>query len=172
MNWIHQCQVCNTQKPSRQLPAGLFQSLPIPQHPWSHIAIDFVTDLPNSNGHTMILTVIDRFSKTCRLIPLPKLPTALETTEQLCNLVFCFYGLLEDIVSDGGPQFTSRLWAAFFKALKVNVSIRGIHRIVGHDSILIPSDTIYADTSTNYMIRFDTGVYRSIYRYYHIIYLS
>ncbi len=70
VNLIHQCQVCNTQKPSRQLPAGLLQPLPIPQRPWSHIAIDF---LPNSNGHTTILTVIDRFSKICRLIPLPKL---------------------------------------------------------------------------------------------------
>ncbi len=29
----------------------------------------------------------------------------------------------EDIVSDRGPQFTSRLWAAFFKALEINVSL-------------------------------------------------
>ncbi len=41
--------------------------------------------LTHSNGHTTILTVIDRFSKACRLIPLPKLPTALETAEHLCN---------------------------------------------------------------------------------------
>ncbi len=78
---------------------------------------------PNSNGYTTILTVIDRFSKACRLIPLPKLPTALETAEHLCNQVFRFYGLPEDIVSDRGPQFTSRLWAAFFKALEVNISL-------------------------------------------------
>ncbi len=66
-------------KSSHQLPAGLLQPLPTPQRPWSHIAIDFVTDLPPSRGHTTILSVIDRFSKACRLIPLPKLPTALET---------------------------------------------------------------------------------------------
>ncbi len=100
---VRQCQVCQTQKPSRQLPAGRLQPLPIPHRPWSHIAIDFITDLPNSNGHTTILTVIDRFSKACRLIPLPKLPTALETAEHLCNHVFRFYGLPEDIVSDRGP---------------------------------------------------------------------
>ncbi len=82
---VRQFQVCQTQKPSRQLPAGLLQPLPIPHRPWSHIAIDFITDLPKSNGHTIILTVIDRFSKACLLIPLPKLPTALETAEHLCN---------------------------------------------------------------------------------------
>ncbi len=48
----------------------------------------FITDLPPSDGHTTILTVIDRFSKACRLIPLSKLPTALQTAEYLCNLVF------------------------------------------------------------------------------------
>ncbi|XDV25876.1 hypothetical protein PO909_029709 [Leuciscus waleckii] len=34
-----------------------------------------------------------------------------------------FYGLPEDIVSDRGPQFTSRVWTAFFQMLQVNVSL-------------------------------------------------
>uniref|UniRef100_A0A9J7YE42 Gypsy retrotransposon integrase-like protein 1 n=1 Tax=Cyprinus carpio carpio TaxID=630221 RepID=A0A9J7YE42_CYPCA len=122
-NYIQQCNSCITNKSSKQSPAGLLQPLPIPQRPWSHIAIDFITDLPNSQGHTTILTIIDRFSKACRLIPLPKLPTALQTAEHLCNWVFRLYGLPEDIVSDRGPQFTSQLWSAFFKALNVNVSL-------------------------------------------------
>ncbi len=43
--------------------------------------------------------------------------------ELLCNHVFRYYGLPEDILSDRGPQFTSRLWSAFFKALEINVSL-------------------------------------------------
>lgn len=121
--FVKNCTICNTSKTPRKLPAGLLQPLPIPQRPWSHIAIDFVTDLPNSQGNTTILTVIDRFSKACRLIPLPKLPTAFETAEVLCNYVFRFYGLPQDIVSDRGPQFTSRVWSAFFKQLNVNISL-------------------------------------------------
>ncbi len=93
------------------------------QRPWSHIAIDFVKDVPASQGHTTILMVIDRFSKACRLIPLPKIPTALETAEVLCNYVFRFYGLPEDIVSDRGPQFTSHVWSAFCCQLNINVSL-------------------------------------------------
>lgn len=95
--------------------AGLLQPLDIPCRPWSHIAIDFVTDLPLSQGHTTILTVIDRFSKACRLILIPKLPTALETAEHLCTNIFRYYGLPEDIVSERDPQFTSRVWSAFLK---------------------------------------------------------
>ncbi|KAI2649902.1 Transposon Tf2-8 polyprotein [Labeo rohita] len=86
-------------------------------------AIDFVTDLPPSNGYTTILSVVDRFSKGCRFIPLPKLPTAMETAEHLCNWVFRLYGLPENILSDRGPQFISRLWASFFGLLGVNVSL-------------------------------------------------
>ncbi len=110
-------------KSSHQRPAGLLQPLPVPQRPWSHIAIDFVTDLPNSRNYTTILTVIDRFSKACRLIPLPKLPTAFETAEALLEQVFRFYGLSEDIISDRGPQFTSRVWRAFCQQLNINVNL-------------------------------------------------
>ncbi len=119
--YIQTCITCNTSKSLRQLPAGLLNALPTPRRPWSHIVIDFITDLPNSIGNTPILTIVDRFSKACRLIPLPKLPTSFETAELLCNHVFCFYGLPEDIVSDRGPQFTSRVWSAFFR--NVNISL-------------------------------------------------
>ncbi len=105
------------------MPAGLLKPLPVPQRPWPHIAIDFITDLPNSEGNATILTVIDRFSKSCGLIPLPKLPTTLEPAEVLCSYVFRFYGLPDDIVSDRGPQFTSRVWTAFFRFLNVNISL-------------------------------------------------
>ncbi|KAL0190943.1 hypothetical protein M9458_013641, partial [Cirrhinus mrigala] len=123
ITFVKNCSVCNTSKVPRQLPAGLLQPLPVPNRPWSHIAVDFITDLPASNGLTTILSVVDRFSKGCRFIPFPKLPTAMETAEALCNSVFRFYGLPEDIVSDRGPQFTSRLWTSFFRLLGVNVSL-------------------------------------------------
>ncbi|KAL0186709.1 hypothetical protein M9458_018379, partial [Cirrhinus mrigala] len=123
IRFINSCPTCQTSKPSKHLPAGLLQPLPLPQRPWSHITIDFITDLPNSQGNTVILTISDRFSKACRLIPLTKLPSALETAEVLCNQVFRLYGLPDDIVSDRGPQFTSRLWSSFFRLLNVNISL-------------------------------------------------
>ena len=82
------------------------QPLPVPQRPWSHLSVDFLTDLPPSQGNTTILVIVDRFSKSCRLIPLPGLPTALQTAEALFTHVFRHYGVPEDIVSDRGPQFT------------------------------------------------------------------
>ncbi|KAL0151606.1 hypothetical protein M9458_053089 [Cirrhinus mrigala] len=122
-SFVKDCVVCNQIKSQHQRPAGLLQPLPIPERPWSHLAVDFVTDLPPSNHNTTVLTIIDRFSKACRFIPLPKLPTAWETAQILLHQVFRFYGLPEDIVSDRGPQFTSRVWRAFCSQLNINVSL-------------------------------------------------
>uniref|UniRef100_A0A6Q2YSJ8 Integrase catalytic domain-containing protein n=1 Tax=Esox lucius TaxID=8010 RepID=A0A6Q2YSJ8_ESOLU len=74
-------------------------------------------------GQTTILVVVDRFSKSCRLLPLPGLPTALQTAEALFTHVFRHYGVPEDIVSDRGPQFTSRVWKAFMQHLGISVSL-------------------------------------------------
>ncbi len=117
------CPDCAISRSSRHLPAGKLHPLPIPNRPWSHLGVDFITDLPVSDGHTCILVIIDRFSKFCRLIPLTGLPTALQTAELLFNRVFRYYGIPEDIVSDRGPQFISRVWKAFFSLLGVTVSL-------------------------------------------------
>ncbi|KAK3509622.1 hypothetical protein QTP70_006807 [Hemibagrus guttatus] len=108
---------------SRQLPEGLLEPFHIPQRSWSHIAIDFITDLPSSQGFTTVMFTIDRFSKACKLIPLKGLPTAFEMATTLFHHVFRNYGLPEDIVSDQGPQFTSRVWTAFCKSLGISVSV-------------------------------------------------
>ncbi|KAL0170543.1 hypothetical protein M9458_035139, partial [Cirrhinus mrigala] len=121
--FVKSCQICAQSKTPKELPSGLLQPLPIPQRPWSHLSIDFVTDLPPSQGFTTILVIIDRFSKSCRLIPLKGLPTAMETALALFNHVFRVYGLPEDIVSDRGTPFTSQVWKAFCKQLDINVSL-------------------------------------------------
>ncbi|KAL0159145.1 hypothetical protein M9458_047221, partial [Cirrhinus mrigala] len=121
--YVKGCSVCAVTTTPRQLPEGKLQPLPIPRRPWTHIGVDFATDLPPSNGYTTILVVVDRFSKACKLIPLKGLPTALEAAEALFQHVFRNFGLPEDIVSDRGPQFISRVWRAFFQLLGVTVSL-------------------------------------------------
>ncbi|KAL0165965.1 hypothetical protein M9458_037809, partial [Cirrhinus mrigala] len=121
--YVRGCKECAMSKSPRHLPAAKLHPLPIPNRPWSHLGVDFITDLPSSDGNTCILVIVDRFSKFCRLLPLKGLPTAMETAECLFNHVFRYYGIPEDIVSDRGPQFISRVWKSFFKLLGVTVSL-------------------------------------------------
>ncbi len=43
---------------TRHLPAGKLHPLSIPNRLWSHLRVDFITDLPVSDGHTCILVII------------------------------------------------------------------------------------------------------------------
>uniref|UniRef100_A0A8C8DLA6 Gypsy retrotransposon integrase-like protein 1 n=1 Tax=Oryzias sinensis TaxID=183150 RepID=A0A8C8DLA6_9TELE len=121
--YVSACTTCARSKASSSAPAGLLHPLSTPNRPWSHLAIDFVTGLPPSRGNTVILTVIDRFSKMAHFIPLPQLPTATETADIMINHVFRHHGIPADIVSDRGPQFISQVWKAFCTALGATVSL-------------------------------------------------
>lgn len=121
--FVQGCSTCAISSVPHHLPEGKLLPLPIPRRPWSHLGVDFISDLPNSNSYTCVLVVVDRFSKACRLIPLKGLPSAMETAEALFNQVFRNYGLPEDIISDRGPQFISRVWKAFFRLLGVSVNL-------------------------------------------------
>uniref|UniRef100_A0A3P9PCK2 Gypsy retrotransposon integrase-like protein 1 n=1 Tax=Poecilia reticulata TaxID=8081 RepID=A0A3P9PCK2_POERE len=117
------CPVCARNKSSHLPLSGLLQPLPIPKRPWSHIAIDFVTGLPVSNGMTTIFTVVDRFSKACHLIPLRKLPTSFQTAQLLVKHIFKLHGIPQEILSDRGPQFTAHVWKHFCAPLEAKVCL-------------------------------------------------
>lgn len=93
---------CCQHKASRRVLPGYLQ--PVPQTPWSHICLDFVTGLPLSGGFT---TILDGFSKMAHFVPLPKLPSPMETAELVLWHVFQLHGLSFAVVSDRGPLFTS-----------------------------------------------------------------
>ncbi len=124
--WLARC-VCSN-KISNRSPVGLLQTLPIPSRPWSHLALDFVSGLPPSRGNTVILMVVDRFSKAAHFVPLPKLPSAKETAQVVVDHIFLIQGLPVDVVSERGPQFVSQFWKEFCRQIGASTSLSsGFH---------------------------------------------
>lgn len=119
--------VTRTRPPTSLLPA--FSSLclclldPGPTSHWTS-SLDC---LPRT-GKTVILTVVDRFSKMAHFISLPKLPSAKETAQAVQQHIFRLHGIPVDIVSDRGPQFSSMFWKEFCRLLGATVSLTsGFH---------------------------------------------
>ncbi|KAI2654750.1 Transposon Ty3-I Gag-Pol polyprotein [Labeo rohita] len=84
--------------------------------------------LPPSSGNTVVLTVVEWFSKATHFIALPKLPSARETAVAVIDHVFHIHGLPTDVVSDRGPQFVSKFWRKFCHLLEATVSLSsGLH---------------------------------------------
>ena len=83
--------------------------------------------LPTSEGKYTILTIVDGFSKVVHFMALAKLPSATETADLDIEHVVRIHEIPLDIVSDRGPQFTSRVWKEFCRALGATASLSSSH---------------------------------------------
>jgi hypothetical protein len=79
--------------------------------------MDFVTDLPSSQGFDAILVVVYRLSKMAHFVPRNKAINTEQTAELLFGHVFKLHSLPDKMVSDRGTQFASRFWKRLFELL-------------------------------------------------------
>jgi hypothetical protein len=113
--FIRECPICQRNKQENTLPAGLLQPLLIPNRIWSDISLDFVEGLPISQGHSVILAEVDRFSKYAHFISLAHPYTAAKVAQLFISHIFKLHGMPTSIVFDRDPAFTSQLWRELFK---------------------------------------------------------
>lgn len=73
--------------------------------------------LLTSDGKSVIMVVIDRFTKYSHFIPLSHRYTATMITQQFIQHIFRLHGVPQSIISYRDPWFLSHFWEAFFKAL-------------------------------------------------------
>ncbi|KAL0159635.1 hypothetical protein M9458_043360, partial [Cirrhinus mrigala] len=127
LEYVQACNICARSKTANSPSTGELQPLRIPKRPWSHISVDFVTGLPDSQGKNTILTTVDRFSKAVHLVALTGLPSAKTTAELILEHVVRLHGFPKDIVSDRGPQFTAKFWQAFCRLVGTTSSLSSGH---------------------------------------------
>ena len=99
--------------------------VPIPtgERPFEEIAIDFVGELPESEGFNAILVVTDRFTKVQHYIPAKTTWTASDVATIYINEIWRLYGLPKHITSDRGPQFASKFLKEINKSLGINLRL-------------------------------------------------
>jgi hypothetical protein len=81
---------------------------------WADIALDFVEGLPKVHGKSVILTVVDRFSKAAHFIPLGHPYTATLVVRAFFDTVVNLHGIPRSVVSDHNPVFTGNFWCELF----------------------------------------------------------
>jgi len=70
IDFVRSCPECQRNKASWHQPYGLSSPLELSYAPWQSIAMDFITELPRSEGCNQLWVVIDRFTKMVHFIPL------------------------------------------------------------------------------------------------------
>ena len=91
--------------------------MPIPSRPWQVISMDFIVDLPPSRGYTILMVVVDFFTKQAHFIPAKTPLTTLQVAKLFFKYIFKYHGLPQAIVSDRDSRFTSLFWQELFKTL-------------------------------------------------------
>lgn len=104
------CGICQTTKPSTQLPAGLLHTLPIPTRPWGSIAMDFTGPFPLSMGFDYLWVIICRLTSAAHLIPVNTTIRASELAWLYIRKFVRLHGMADSIVSDRDSKFLARFW--------------------------------------------------------------
>lgn len=99
-DFVRACVIYQRNKVEQLQPAGLLHPLGVPTSVWSDVAMDFIEALPKVNGKSVLLTVVDKFSKSAHFIPLAHPYTAVYVARAFFDTVVCLHGVPTSVVSD------------------------------------------------------------------------
>ena len=125
--YVASCQRGQLAKADRHSRAKKLLPMPTGVRPCEEIAMDFLGELPQSDGWNAILVLTDRFTKMQRYIPAKTTWTAEDITNVYITDVWRHYGLPRAVTSDRGPQFASAFLQALNKAWDIWLRLSTAH---------------------------------------------
>jgi hypothetical protein len=121
--FIKQCTICQRGKHKLCKYPGLLHPLPIPQSSQTNISMDFIEGLPSSNGISVIMVVVDRFTKYSHLFPIKHPYTTSSIAQVSLDNVVKLHGVPQTIVYDHDRVFTGSFWTELFKLLRIDLKL-------------------------------------------------
>ena len=109
---------CKRNKVQQEHKYGLLKPLPVPNRFFQEISIDFITDLPDSQGNRYLQVIKDRLSKQVGLEAMPSIK-AKECAEKFIECQVKYYRLPKAITSDRGTNQTSTFQKELYRLLGV-----------------------------------------------------
>jgi hypothetical protein len=92
--------------------------MPVPQKPWTIIAMDFLIALPLSDTDygkfNSIFVIVDTFSKMCHLLPTVKTVKGPQVARTYFDQIYRLHGLPRSIISDCHERVGA--WVREFRA--------------------------------------------------------
>jgi Integrase zinc binding domain len=110
-DYVQGCTICQENKINRHPSNPGLSPLELAEWPFQHITMDFVNDLPTSEGFDSILTIVDQgLTKAIMLVPCKKMIDVNGPVKALIKNMFLKFGLPDKIVLDWGLQFASQVF--------------------------------------------------------------
>ena len=121
--FVISCDICQKAKPRKHTPIGMLQPLPIPEKPFEVVTMDFITELPESNGYDTILVIVDKLTKYAIFIPTNSTVDEVGTAKLIFEHVITKFGIPRQFVSDRDTRWTSTFWKELCKQLGTKRSL-------------------------------------------------
>jgi len=121
--YVKGCDQCQRMKNRAKMLVGKLRSNQIPERPWQHISVDFITKLLVSKGHDSILVVCDRFLKMSQFVATIEKTMAEGLARLFRDNVWKLHGLPESVISDRRPQFAVGLMRELNKMLGIETKL-------------------------------------------------
>lgn len=106
-SWNNSCPICQVTKSPTTKPVGLLQPLPIPDRISEDLTMYFIVSLPQPNGYTNILVVVDRLTKAAHFIPMASPMISPSVAHAFSKNIVILHGVPRSIVSDRDWIFLS-----------------------------------------------------------------
>ena len=95
----------------------------IPEKPWTHLTVDFITKLPVVAGKDTILVVYDRLSKMTHFVAATEGTLAEGLARLFRDNVWKLNGQPESVVLDREPQFAAELTKELNRMLGIEMRL-------------------------------------------------
>ena len=125
--FCNSCDVCQKTKPRNFTRYGHLTPNPIPSRPYQSVSMDFIVNLPWSEGHNAIHVVVDRLTKHATFTPTTTGLSADGFSRLFVKHIVCRFGLPDSIITDRDPRWTSDFWRGVAKFLKTKMSLSSSH---------------------------------------------
>jgi RNase H-like domain found in reverse transcriptase/Integrase zinc binding domain/Reverse transcriptase (RNA-dependent DNA polymerase) len=120
--YVSTCDMCLCTKASSQPPVGDLNPLPIPDTPWHTISVDFIVELPESEGKDAIMVVVDFVTKCAHFMDTVTTLSSAGTAGLYVQHIWKHHGLLEKALSDRGPQFIAEFMKELYQLLGIKLA--------------------------------------------------
>src|SRR5260221_8068117 len=130
-DYMASCATCACMKSPRHKPYGKLKQLPIPSRPWSSILMDFIEQLPNSEGFSTILVIINCLTKQAIFIPSHDMVDAPQVAWLFLIHVFSKHRVPVHITSDRGSEFISHFFCSLGKLLQMRLHFTSGYHLEG-----------------------------------------
>ena len=121
--YVEGCNLCQRMKNRMEEVAGKLKLREVPEKPWTHLIVDFITKLLVVARKDAILVVCDRLSKITHFVATIEETSAEGLARLFRDNIWKLHGLPESVVSDRGPQFAVELTKELNRMLGIEMRL-------------------------------------------------